>query len=80
MARRSPQGISGILPRAATQPSAIVLAPEGRAGEGLWPRYVPWQYGQVFPAGRASPQPFSCALNPHLFMTQDTSSLLKKSC
>ncbi|MCY4200537.1 MAG: DNA cytosine methyltransferase, partial [Gammaproteobacteria bacterium] len=37
-ARRSPQGISGILPRAATQPSAIVPTPEGRAGEGLWPR------------------------------------------
>ena len=36
-ARRSPQGISGILPRAATQPSAIVPTPEGRAGEGLWP-------------------------------------------
>ena len=71
-ARRSPQGISGILPRAATQPSAIVPTPDGRAGEGLWPRCVPWQYGKVLPAERALPQPFSCALNPHLFMGQDT--------
>ncbi|MCY4278066.1 MAG: hypothetical protein OXE81_09570, partial [Gammaproteobacteria bacterium] len=32
----------------------------------------PWQYGKVLPAERALPQPFPCALNPHLFMGQDT--------
>ena len=55
-ARRSPQGIPGVLPRAATPQWRAPFAPDGRVPLGLWPRCAPWQWDAPFPAGRASPQ------------------------
>ena len=55
-ARSSPQGIPGVLPRAATPQWRAPFAPAGRVPLGPWPRCAPWQWDAPFPAGRASPQ------------------------
>ena len=61
-ARRRPQGILPVLPRAATPQWRAPPAPEGRVPHGLWPRCAPGQWEAPFPAGRALPHTMGNAL------------------
>ena len=56
-ARRSPQGIPGVLPRAATPQWRAPFAPAGRIPLGLWPRCAPRQWVR---ADRAQPDAKHC--------------------